>query len=65
MNIAGVMMCANLTYGDFNWESVRRVVDESDCPIICCRPNSELRDLFHFISQVPVMSLAEMLETRG
>jgi hypothetical protein len=64
MNIAGVMMCANLTYGDFNWESVRRVVDESELPYDLLPSESEAADFSNFISQVPVMSVAEMLETR-
>lgn len=63
MNVAGVMVCAYRTYGNFNWESLRRVIAELKLPYDPLPTESAAAALSDVMSQVPVMTLAEMRET--
>jgi hypothetical protein len=62
MNVAGVMAAAYYRYGDFSWDAARRVIDESALPYDPL-PTESAAALSDFVSQVPVMTFAEMLET--
>jgi hypothetical protein len=62
MNVAGVMISAYQSYGDFSWGSARRVIDESALPYDPL-PTEAPTALSGFLSQVQVMTFAEMRET--
>lgn len=62
MNVAGVIVSAYRRYGDFSWESARRVIDESALPYDPM-PTESAATLFDFVSQIQVVTFAEMRET--
>lgn len=64
MNVAGVMTYAYRAYGDANRDFVRRAIGDLELPYDPLPTGSVAANLSGFISQVPVMSLDEMLETR-
>src|SRR5258708_39576630 len=62
MNVAGVMISAYRRYGDFSWDSARRVIEESALPFDPL-PTESVTALSDFLSQVQVITFAEMPET--
>jgi hypothetical protein len=62
MNIAGVVICAYRTYGDYSWNSLRRIIDQLALPYDPLSSEVETA-VSSFLTQVPVMTPAEMRET--
>ena len=62
MNVAGVIVCAYRTYGDSSWDSLRRMMDQLGLPYDPL-PSETVTILSSLLTQVPVMTPAEMRET--
>lgn len=65
MNGAGILAYANLRHGSFDWDIVRRVIDELALPYDPLPAEREASMLAEFMRQIPdpVMTLEEMRET--
>jgi hypothetical protein len=62
MNAAGVMVCAYRYFGNINWDSLSRVMNEFKLPYDPLPNESVAKSLSDFLDLIPVLTLAEMRE---